>query len=138
MESQELRDLIDSFIGGSDGRYRHPLNRSFIYTEGVRAVATAAGGGAYWLLDILATEVTPLHQKRWTESQDYMLVVTLVVDDNKRAHIEASPDSGIPPVWSRELGYTNFPVGLWKFYLLIDCVLEPGTDLSVLILPTEY
>lgn len=41
---------------GSERLFRHSLVRTFTYTEGVQFFAANAGGGAHWMLDILATE----------------------------------------------------------------------------------
>ena len=54
-DGNELLASMGQFTG-SMTLYRHPLVRRFTYTEGVRHFALNAGGGAVWLLDILATE----------------------------------------------------------------------------------
>lgn len=54
-DANELRHELRQHTGGEQ-IFRHSLNAGFNYTEGVRAFAQQAGGGAYWLLDILATQ----------------------------------------------------------------------------------
>lgn len=118
MDAQELRSKLYHFTG-TETWFRHPLNRGFFYTEGVRFFAEHAGGGAYWFLDIVATEVFPLLER------EPFLVITLDVHDN--ALITADDGDG-KVVWSRSIDYTDCPAGVWRFYLTNN----------VLTLPSEY
>ncbi len=73
METQDLKNLknlMNEWSGGSDGRTRHMFNRRFIMTEGVMAVAQAAG--CFWLLDIIATEVAPTCLQMWEKDGNGM------------------------------------------------------------------
>src|SRR5689334_6317461 len=54
-DGNELLSAMQQFTG-SMKLYRHALTNRFTYTEGVRFFAERAGGGTYWLLNILATE----------------------------------------------------------------------------------
>ena len=54
-DGNELLSQMRQFTG-SERLFRHSLVRALTYTEGVRWFALHAGGGALWLLDILATE----------------------------------------------------------------------------------
>lgn len=116
---------------GSETIYRHPLVRSFNYTEGVRAFAMNAGGGGYWLLDILATEPAILGLVR----KDGIGFATLLVT-GRSAKLTVAADSDVPPVFSRDIDYTDCPEGEWKFFL---CATEVGDKPVVMILlPSEY
>src|SRR6185312_14271976 len=97
---QELANVMNHFNGGSDGRYRHPFNRRFIYTDGVKAVAEEAG--AYWLLDIVATEVAPLLLKLGSDG-----ILDVEVDDKSRCVLSVTTEDDKPPVWSRKLDFTT-------------------------------
>lgn len=133
---EALQSTIDHYIGGSDGRTRHPLNRSFIYTEGVKEIAELAG--AYWLLDILATECAPALLKLFLDKEDWFQLVTFTVNDSSAGMLTMASDLNKPAIWSRSLEYTDFPPGQWKLYLAVDQVVEPGRTNVVAMLPTEY
>lgn len=108
--AESLREALRQFYG-SDTLYRSPLNRSVVYTEGVKHFADAVGG--YWLLDILATEPAILKEAR--EFAD----VRLVVKDDRTAQLTVTDGGkGADPVvvYERHLNFTDCPVGEWQFF----------------------
>lgn len=109
---------------GTEQWYQHPLMPSVTYTDGVQYFAEKAG--AYWLLDILATEVAPL-----LKTEDFIKVVVSV--KNEKAGIAADDGNG-NVLWSRGISYTDCPDGDWSFYVLPG---GPGMT-SVILLPSEY
>jgi hypothetical protein len=120
LTTDKLKSNLARFYG-SDVWYRHGLNRNMLYTEGVQYFAETAGGhGAYWLLDIIATEVFPLLEK------EPFLVIKVIVNTSD-CHIFAD-DGNDNLVWSRYIDYTDLQEGTWEFYF---------TD-NVLLLPSEY
>ncbi|NOT83762.1 MAG: hypothetical protein HOP02_03055 [Methylococcaceae bacterium] len=87
----------------------------------MQCFAESGGGqGAYWLLDIIATEYWLLLKN------EAFLVISVTVEGNA-AKIEVSNGNG-RVLKSRAIEYTDLQAGLWKFYL---------TD-NVLLLPSEY
>lgn len=101
---------------GTEHWYRHPLNRSCLYTDGAKTFATMAG--AYWFLDIMATEVvTRQHEHEF-------IAVTLAVADSK-ATITADDGNG-NVFWTRAIEFTDCPQGDWKFYVMNKTVLVPS------------
>lgn len=118
MKNPELYHALNNFTG-TEQWHRHGLVRSFLYTDGVAFFAENAGGGAYWLLDILATEVLPL-QKQYP-----FIAVEFAVGDT---NVITATDGDENIIYSRTIDYTDCPHGLWKFYL-ID---------NILLLPSEY
>lgn len=133
-DCQQLQSLLNGHTG-SETIYKHSLVRSFCYTQGVRDFAREAGGGAYWMLDILATEALV---RKLILGMGFGLV-TLEVDAFKAALLEVREDSGKPAAYSRRISYTDCPIcpssDGWKFYI------EPtmsGEDLVLLcMLPQE-
>lgn len=108
---------------GSENLFAHPINPRFCYTDGIRYVAQTAG--AYWLLDVLATE---LH----LNDSDYFGVVLLVVKDGQ-ASLEVMDD--LPPnrwMLRKNIRHTDFPEGVWKFYAVWD-----GERITLMV-PSEY
>jgi hypothetical protein len=91
-----------------------------LYTDGVQFFAENAGGGAYWFLDIVATEVFRLQEK------EAFLHIVLKAQDHK-ALIKADDGNG-NVIWDKEIEFTDCPTGEWRFYL---------TD-NVLMVPSEY
>lgn len=112
---------LDQFTG-TDIWYRHPLNSEMFYTEGVQYFAEA--GGAYWLLDIIATEIFQLLRK------EAFISIRVDVKDGKAKITADDGGKGDGPVllYTRDIEYTDLPEGEWKFFLTND----------VLLLPSEY
>lgn len=116
-DAQELRNSLRHH-GGGDQPYKHSLNRRFLYTAGVREFARNAGAGAYWLVDILATE--PVIRQH-VEREGFALAVlevtgttaTLVVANDTTSDGERF--EGV--IYSKHIGFTDCPEGKWKFYL---------------------
>lgn len=135
METQDLKNLMDSWSGGSDGRTRHMFNRRFIMTEGVMAVAQAAG--CFWLLDIIATEVAPICMNEWEKNSNGMTFFK-VKSEGGKAWLWLEEDEGEPPLWERTIGYTDFPEGIWTFYLGVDGLICAPQEVLVMLLPQEY
>lgn len=132
---QDLKNLLDTYSGGSDGRYRHWARKQFIFTEGVKAMADLAG--AHWLLDIVATEVAGLALRRWFESDDPRSYLQVAVLDSK-ATLTWVRDEGEPALWTREIEFTDFPEGTWTFELAIDGLLDERGDVLVMLLLQEH
>ena len=123
----ELKAVMRDHAGGTAKYHRNWCNKRFIYTDGIMAVARAAG--AFWLLDVLATEVVPGLLKLWDEHGVNANYLKLSVTDNV----------GTLSVndYSKHLTYTDFPDGEWLFYMMVDQVVEPGFTNIVMCLPEE-
>ena len=105
---------------GTEEWFRHSLNRKMTYTEGVQFFAENAGEGAYWLLDIIATEGMEIHAK------EQFVGIKLKVESHS-AWLELN-DGNNNILLSKKINYTDCPDGEWKFYL-ID---------NVMLLTSEY
>lgn len=115
----ELRKLL-SYFNGTLNWHFNPLYLDMFYTDGVQAFVENAGGGAYWFLDIIGTEVFT-HQI----SEEFIHIVLLSEDG--WADIMAD-DGDNNSLWTRHIEYTDCPVGKWEFYLTNN----------ILLLPSEY
>lgn len=118
MDTTELKSNLANFTG-TEEYYRHTLNRNVIYTEGVQFFAENAGGGAYWLIDILATEPAILKQQR-----EFASIWLEVKGEKARITVDDGNDS--PPVYTRDIDWTDCPEGLWKFYMIDGTILLPS------------
>ncbi len=115
--SARLREDLIAFIG-TETWHRHALNRHMLLTDGVRYFADQAG--AWWLLDIVATEVFRL------QAAHPFLSITIDVREGE-ADIRVS-DGNDAMLFTRHIHFTDAPDGLWRFFL---------TD-NVVLLPSEY
>ena len=117
IEPAQLRAELQQFTG-TEKWYRHWINRRMLFTDGVKFFAENAGGGAFWFLDVIATEIFRLQAK------EPFLVVVLDVEDN---HAEITADDGDGNVvYTRRIDYTDAPEGAWRFYLCDNVVMVPS------------
>lgn len=106
---------------GSEHWYRHPINREFLYTYGVRYVADAAG--AHWLIDEIALlkaydeEVAAQEFQVWKLAVNAESTALLVCEDGNES-----------VVYEKRIASTDFPVAGIQFYYTSD----------TLMLPSEY
>lgn len=126
--TQDLRNLLSQHYG-SECIFRHPMVRSFLYTEGVQAFAEHAGNGAYWFLDIIATEPDI---KAGMRKHGFVIIVLDVKDGKAELTVSRDYDSSkhkhIDSFFGRTFDFTDCPEGVWMFYL---------TD-NTMLLPSEY
>lgn len=92
-------------------RYRHPLNRSVIYTPGLHYVAEQ--GGAYWLIDALALTYGTPAMKRAIAADERLASLQfwrLDVRQDRSAVLIMRADSGVPPAITQKIPFTDFPL----------------------------
>lgn len=128
MDGQDLKLNLGQFTG-SETIFFHSLNRRINYTEGVRFFAQNAGNGAYWLLDILATQSEIL---QGVAEHGFCVVILKVVGTVGQLTVarDFSEDAGAfeDDTYTRAIDFTDCPEGTWKFYF-VD---------NVIMLPSEY
>ena len=101
-------------------RYRHTFNRRVIYTPGVQYVAEV--GGAYWLIDAIASYLTPgglCDAARFDQRVADLHFWSLTVREDRSALLEARVDSPCKPFITQVIPYTDFPldsVRIWAGY----------------------
>jgi hypothetical protein len=138
--ANELHAALSEF-GGSEICYHHTLNKSFNYTEGVRAFFQhAGGGGAYWLGDILASE--PAIQKA-VVAEGFCVMVLTVIGSSAQLVIARDVASGdtvfdepVDVVFTRAISFTDCPEGVWKLFL--TWTETEGGEVMMAMLPGEY
>jgi hypothetical protein len=105
---------------GTETWYRHALNPSVLYTDGIKYLAERAG--AYWLVDEIA-----LGQTLPTLKAEGFQVWKLQVADNDSA-VLICEDGNDTEVYRKDIPFTDFPLPeIMIFY----------TD-NVILLPSEY
>lgn len=127
MNTEKFLEAYNESRNGCDHFIRHPLVRSFAYSDGVQQCAEA---GCYWLLDILATELPAEFKKN---EGALMCVVTVTAEDGK-ADIDARFTDEVS-AWSKHIDMTDLPDGEWVFIICDD--MEGPTPYRM-ILPKEY
>lgn len=121
---------LDQFTG-TEQWYRHGLVRWFLYTDGVQYMAEH--GGAYWLIDAIASHQIDPKIKRSQRLQEFQLWTLKVNPQNHSAVLVCQADSGEKAVVTQEIEYTDFPLDEIKFYV------EPmGDGKFCLLLPSEH
>ena len=105
---------------GTEQWTRHWARHSMLMTDGVMFFAQHAGGGAFWLMDIIATEVWEVYKN------NPFVFITLKVADSKAQLVVDDGNDNV--LWEKAIDYTDCPEGDWQFYL---------TD-NVVLLPSEY
>jgi hypothetical protein len=113
--SKTIPDLSGFY--GTENYYKNPFG--IIYTDGIKYLATELG--AYWLINLVASYRKKLQKE---EFQLWKVSVT----DNKVAVITCRRDTGEKPLVTQKVGYTDFPVGDFEFYVVNN----------VMMLKSEY
>jgi len=123
-QQSDLRESDLAQFCGSAEFFQHCTGR-LIYTEGVQYMAEH--GGAYWLIDAVASYQP---DKRITSRQDLVdfQLWELAVAEDKSAVLTMRGDSDQPAVITQEIPFTDFPLEHIKLYV------SGGT----LMLPSEY
>lgn len=109
--TKTLKQADLALFTGDDLRYRHSTNPRVIYTPGVRYVAAA--GGAYWLVDAIASYLTPATIAAWARRDSrarWMQFWTLSVGDDQSAVLEARADAPCEPLVRQAIEWTDFPL----------------------------
>lgn len=109
---------LSQFYGTEAYHRTFLFNPNLVHTDGVQYFADQAG--AYWFLDIVATEYYPL-----TKKEPFLSIQLAVEDGIGDICVE---DGDCKVLVQRNIPHTDCPDGLYKFFL---------TD-NVLMLTSEY
>lgn len=89
-----------------------------------------AGGGAFWLWDIIASELTKFAKQHGQVYLTFTVTGTkglITLDDGG-----AGEDGEKTELWRREIDFTDTPEGEWKLWISWD---EQNV---IILLPSEY
>lgn len=125
MNEAQFKAAYNESRNGANGFIRHPLVKSFHYSDGVQECAEA---GCYWLLDVLATEI---RVKDFVAHESVMCIVKITVKDGTGRIVGEFYDDD-PSAYTKSMN-TDLPDGEWVFYLSDD-----GDNIVRCILPSEY
>lgn len=104
---------------GSEHWYQHGLVPNILFTDGAKYVADT--GGAYWLLDEIA--LAQRHDKR-VGAEPFQLW-KLSVRPNATATLTCEDGNGAI-VYTKEIGYTDFPLDEITFYFTNNVMYLPS------------
>lgn len=115
MNTEQLAHNLRQFTG-TEVYHRHPFG--LLMTDGALYFAENAGGGAFWLMDLLATQPEIREQAR------EFAVVDLIVSDGEADLI--ATDGNDNEVYRRHIDFTDCPAGTWRFFVIGNVVLLPS------------
>jgi len=124
MNTETFLKAYNESRNGVNDFFRHPLVRSFAYSDGIMNVADT---GCWWLIDIAATELPAVLKKKG----QYMGTLTATTKGGKAKLTMTG--SGDVLLWKRKIDYTDMPDGEWNFFVSIE---EDGS--ARMILSSEY
>ena len=118
LTGEELASHLCQF-SGTENWHRHWLARDMLYTDGVKSFAEHGGQhGAYWFLDVVATELFPLLRE-----EGFLHIVLSV--HGRKATVKADDGNG-RVLKEKHIEYTDLQAGDWAFYLTDNVLLLPG------------
>ncbi|WP_233215823.1 DUF6876 family protein [Rhodopirellula bahusiensis] len=115
LTDQELNQFTGDLV-----RYRHQLNRSVIYTPGVRHMAEK--GAAYWLIDAIVSHFNSPAFNR-AAARDYRIETmhfwTFEKGHGTTGQLVARADGPEEPFLVQNIDYTDFPletINIWAAF----------------------
>jgi len=124
MNTEAFTQAYNQSRNGANFFVRHPLARSFQFSDGVQECAEA---GCYWLLDIAATEIPAVLRRH---QEPLGILYARVSESHAKLSLELEDD--VPPAWKKSIPWTDLPGGEWVFEIV-----DEG-DRVAMILITEH
>lgn len=140
-KTQATQAVLAESRNGVNQLFRHALNRNLRFSDGVKSLADAAG--AYWLIDIVATECAVRYVQDLKKDKAPGCALVEVKVNGKTAELAMTYADDAPPIWKRKIAYTDLPLG---FTLALGADVDtdregyadPATYAANLILISEY
>lgn len=127
MDTEKFLKAYSEPRNGCNGFIRHGLVRRFAFSDGVQDCAEA---GAYWILDIAATELPAVIRS----SGESLATFTVKVKGGK-AEMTLEGSGDVPLPWKRNIDYTDMPEGEWVFLIADEA--EGDTPFRMILI-SEY
>jgi hypothetical protein len=133
MTGHELSKYLAHFTG-TDQYHKITMGSLVLGTDGIAAMIQKVGAG--WLADaIMSYQLYPAIRK--LPFQLWVLTVKTDKDGNSSALLTVQADKGAKVLRKQQIGDTDFPEGVWKFYLA-DQPMSATKVVKILMLPSEY
>jgi hypothetical protein len=104
---------------GTEDWYRHSLNRTVLYTDGVHYMAEQ--GGAYWLVD----EIALAQRFEACFQNEHFQVWQLKVNANNTATLTCEDGNDLT-LFSKGISFTDFPLPEITLYFCNNVILLPS------------
>lgn len=138
-DAAELKAECDKYYG-TENHILTGLTRNIIITDGINFLRQAAGGGAFWLVDLIASYQNKLQKhpmlkdfQLWTIEKDPKNAEGCIVT----CHIDTDQ-----PFLKQEVEYTDFPLDDEGFKLYVEptYIGVNGVErrMPCILLPTEH
>lgn len=133
-QAKKFNETLESCIGSDQPPIAHQIpgwKYKLLLSQGTSYFREFAYGGAYWLMDVLVTEVVPFFEQQ----KELSMIVIKVKSKDGEAGITATAedaDGQTYTIWHRQIDFT-FLDGDYTFWLF---PVAPNT--AHLILPREY
>jgi len=115
LNSEDLRQFT-----GSEHIYRHVLAPNVVYTDGVKYVAETAG--AYWLID----EIAFSQMMKPIQKEEFQVWKLVKKDKNSCQAILSCEDGNDNQIYSKEIGWTDFPLDEISLWYTNNTILLPS------------
>lgn len=119
MTKEEKAKLVEEYQANCNGfetTYKHLFRRNVVYSAGVKFVAETCG--AYWLVDLMMSHVTP---KLLAGAEGFAVMTLKLNKTGNGAKFEANDggkgEGGAKRLAFQKIEYTDFPVKEITFYL---------------------
>jgi len=133
LTGHELSSFLAHFTG-TEKYHRITMGSLVVGTDGIAALIQKAGAG--WLADaVMSYQLYPAIKR--IPFQLWILTVKTDKNGNSSALLTVQVDKGTKVLKKQQIPYTDFPDGVWKFYLIDQPISETKT-VKVLMLPNEY
>lgn len=107
-EKQILEELGNN--RGCLERFKIPFS-DYIYTSGINDLINKCG--CYWLIS--DTGILLSHKPKL---QRDFLILSIKVNEDKTAIITLKEDTGLKPIHTQKLSYSDFPLKEYEFYII--------------------
>jgi len=119
-KAQQLQSELQQFIGTTQ-YYQYMAGLKL--TDGVKYLADNAGGGAYWLLDILASyQCEPKIGREYFQVWELQLLPRAEGNENAQPAV-VTMKADTTELVRQEIMHTDFPLDYIKLYLIDGVIL---------------
>lgn len=126
---EELQTKLSGFCGTID--YHQHTFKGLMWTDGIQEMIDEAE--ANWLMDIVQSYTHKL-AKIYRETTNTFWICRIEAREDNTGIVDFREDTDKKPVIEQEIPYTNFPKGVFEFYVIVD----HGLDSFVSLLKSEY
>ena len=129
MTVKDLESELKGFCGTID-YHRHTF-KGLMWTDGIQEMIEKAE--AHWLMDVVQSYVHKL-MKIYRETTNTFWICRIEAREDNTGKVDFREDTDEKSVIEQEIPYTDFPKGIFEFYVIVD----RGLDSFLALLKSEY